>query len=133
VLLTISEMPESYGIGGVSMGLTYYQGVGCSTGLILGKSSYAEISLGYDFTITEKCSGSVGARAGYADWDGGGSGFSDYDISASLSRSLSEKWSAGASIAHIGQGDDKVLPDYASPNRGYDVEVVGVFSLTCDM
>lgn len=121
-----ANIGAGYEIAGVGLGLTYYQGVG---GLI-GTSSYLEFAVGYGYDFSEDFSGEVGARFGFADQDGGESGFQDYDLSAALGYVLSEKWSVGASVAYIGQGDEKVLPE--APGL-YDVNFVGMIGLACDM
>jgi hypothetical protein len=91
----------------------------------MGTSSYTEFAVGYGFDFTETFSGSVDARLGYANQDGGETGFQDYDISASLGYALGESWSIGASLVYIGQGDDIVLPEAPS---AYDVDLVGMLS-----
>ena len=118
-----------YEIVGVALGLTYYQGVGGA----ISTSAYTELSLGYGHEFSDELSAEVGARFGFASPDGGKSGFSDYDLSAAVGYALSEKWSVGASIAYIGQGDDKVLADSTATSAGYDVDFVGVIGLACDM
>lgn len=109
-----------YSIAGIALGAGYYQGIG---GLI-GSSAYADFSAGYDIEATEELVVSLAGRVGYADPDGGKSGFSDYDLSVGASYALGDVWSAGASIAYIGQIDDEVLDDDA-----YDVDVLGMLSL----
>lgn len=127
-----ANIGAGYEVAGVALGLTYYQGIG---GAVNG-SSYIEGSVGYGIDFTEELSGEVGARFGFADYEGGESGLNDYDISAAVSYALGEVWSVGASVAYIGQGDDKVLADtvYAADGSivgdpGYDVSVVGMLSL----
>ena len=117
-----ASVGAGYEIAGVGLGLTYYYGIG---GGING-SSYIELTAGYGLDITEELSGSIDASVGYADIDGGENGLSDYSIGGSVSYALGEVWSAGASLAYIGQIDDDVLPDgmYA-----YDVDIVGMLSL----
>ena len=66
----------------------------------------------------------VNAAAGVDD------GFHNYTLGADLGYAISEKWSASASLTYIGQGDDAVLPD---GTFGYDVDVVGMIGLACDM
>ncbi|MDF7800214.1 hypothetical protein P4C99_12115 [Pontiellaceae bacterium B1224] len=121
-----ANIGAGYEIAGIGLGVTYYQGVG---GLI-GTSSYLEFAAGYGYDFTEELSGSLDARIGFADQDGGESGFQDYDLGASLGYVLSESWSVGASIMYVGQGDDKVLPDGVG---AYDVDFVGMFGLACEM
>ncbi|MCF7818888.1 MAG: hypothetical protein K9M54_13510, partial [Kiritimatiellales bacterium] len=96
-----------YELAGVALSATYYQFVG---GAFVA-SMYGELGAGYDIEASTNLVVSLGARVGYADWDGGESGFSDYDLSIGASYTLSDIWSIGASVAYIGQIDDKVLPD----------------------
>ncbi|VGO14897.1 hypothetical protein PDESU_03467 [Pontiella desulfatans] len=127
-----------YAIGDASLGMTYYQGVGG----VIGSSAYGEFSAGYDIAATEELGVSLGARVGYADPSGGKSGFADYDLSVGVGYALGEVWSVGASIAYIGQIDDKVLGDayYETKDEdgdgeedgwqlGYDVDVVAMLSI----
>ena len=118
-----------YEIAGIALGLTYYQGVG---GLI-GTSSYTELAAGYGIDISEAISASIDATAGFADQDGGENGFQDYSIGASLGGPITDTWSWGAAVTYVGQGDDEVLPDTTATSLGYDVDVVGVLSLACEM
>ncbi len=121
-----ANMGAGYEVAGIALGLTWYQGVG---GLI-GTQSYVELALGYALDITEEFSASVDARFAYLDPSAGTSGFSDYDIGASLAYALGETWSVGASLTYIGQGDDTVLADASLlGGPGYDVDVVGVLSV----
>lgn len=116
-----------YSIAGVGLGATYYQGVGGA----ISTSAYFELAAGYDLEVTEDLAVSLGARVGYADPDGGESGFSDYDLSAAVSYPLTDVWSIGASATYIGQIDDDVLgdADKATGTLGYDVDFVGMLSL----
>jgi len=121
-----ANMGAGYEIAGIGLGLTWYQGVG---GLI-GTQSYIEFALGYALEITEEFSASIDARLAYLDPAAGTSGFSDYDIGASVAYLLGDVWSVGASLTYIGQGDDAVLADASLINGvGYDVDVVGVLSV----
>lgn len=118
-----------YEVVGIGLAATFYQGVG---GLI-GSTRYFELGAGYDLPLSDEFVVSFGARVGYADQADNGvmdgeSGFSDYDIGLAASYALSERWSAGASIAYIGQIDDDVLTD-----DNYDKESVGMFSLAYEM
>ncbi len=115
-----------YEVAGVGLGLTYYYGLDGG----IKKSSYIELTAGYGMDFTEELSGSVDGSIAFADIDGGESGLANYTIGASVGYALSEKWSAGASVTYIGQGDDKVLPE--APGA-YDVSVVGMLSLACEM
>jgi uncharacterized protein (TIGR02001 family) len=115
-----------YDLAGVGLAAALYQGVGGN----IGKNLYVDFGAGYDIEATEDLAVSLGARIGYADIDGGESGFSDYDLSIGLGYALGEVWSVGVSIAYIGQIDDKVLTDAdeATKTVGYDVDVVGMLS-----
>jgi len=117
-----ASIGAGYEIAGIGLGATYYVGIG---GGIAG-TSYIELAAGYGFDLTEELSASVDASLGYADIDGGESGFNDYSLGGSVSYALTDVWSAGASLTYIGQGDDMVLPDgmYA-----YDADMVGMLSL----
>ena len=119
-----------YEVSGFYIAGTVYKGVG---GLI-GTQLYLEGALGYGMDISETLSGSVDATFGYLDpdVDGSDSGFNDYTVGASLGYAISEKWSAGASVTYIGQGDDTILVD-VDQGGGYDVDVVGMLSFACDM
>ncbi|MEI6891223.1 MAG: hypothetical protein V5783_03540 [Pontiella sp.] len=123
------SLGAGYEIVGIAVGLTYYQGVGG----VISTSTYTELSLGYGFEFTEDFSAEVGARFGFLNPDDGESGFSDYDLSAGVGYVLSEKWSIGASVAYIGQGDDDVLADSTATDTGYDVDFVGSIGLACEM
>ena len=116
-----------YELAGVALSAAYYQFVG---GVFVG-SIYGELGAGYDIEASTNLVVSLGARVGYADFDGGESGFSDYDLSVGASYALSEVWSIGASVAYIGQIDDEVLTDAdeSTGTLGYDVDVVGTLSL----
>jgi len=121
-----ANLGAGYEIAGIGLSLTWYQGVG---GLI-GAQSYVEFALGYALEFTEDFSGSIDARFAYLDPSAGTSGFSDYDIGASLGYALGDVWSLGATLTYIGQGDDAVLADASLVNGvGYDVDLVGVFSI----
>ena len=115
-----------YEIIGIALGLTYYQGVGGN----IGTSSYTELSIGYGIDFSESFSGSVDARFGFADQDGGEAGFQDYDIGASIAYALNDQWDIGASATYIGQGNEDVL--MKAPGA-YDVDFVGVLSLSCEL
>lgn len=120
-----------YAIGDLSLGATFYQGVG---GLIH-QQRYYELTASYAVdvsSVSEDLSASLDATAGFIDPSihGADSGFHDYTLGGSLSYALTDAWSAGVSGTYIGQGDDKVLPE---GDLGYDTEFVGMFSLACDM
>jgi uncharacterized protein (TIGR02001 family) len=118
-----------YDIAGVSLGATIYKGVGGG----IGTSSYYELSASYGMDLTKELSASIDGRAGFADPEGGKSGFHDYDVGAGLSYALTDKWSLGGSVKYIGQGDSAVLADATSSSAGYDVKVVGMLSVGCSM
>jgi uncharacterized protein (TIGR02001 family) len=121
-----ANLGAGYEIAGIGLGLTWYQGVGG----FIGTQSYVELALGYALEFTEDFSGSIDARFAYLDPSAGTSGFSDYDIGASLGYALGDVWSVGATLTYIGQGDDDVLADASLVNGlGYDVELVGVLSV----
>ncbi|MBN2163055.1 MAG: hypothetical protein JXR25_00410 [Pontiellaceae bacterium] len=106
-----------YEVAGIGLGFGYYVLTDSST-----QDPYADFSVGYGMDLAEDLGAEVGARVGFVN-----STFSDYDISAALSYTLSDVWSIGGSLAYIGQGDEDVLPDgmYA-----YDVDFVGMVSLS---
>jgi uncharacterized protein (TIGR02001 family) len=117
-----------YDLSGVALGVgTYIMAGGDFAGQV-----YADLSAGYDIEASSNLVVSVGARVGaYLDREDSSTmdtGLSDYDLSVGASYALSEAWSAGVSLAYIGQLDDEVLSD-----DDYDVDVVGMFSLACDM
>ncbi len=122
-----ANIGAGYDLAGISLGLTYYQGVG---GLI-GTQVYVEGAIGYALELSEELSASVDATAAYIDPSASGakSGFNDYSIGVGIGYALGENWSLGASLAYIGQGDDKVLADSGPATPGYDVEVVSTLSL----
>lgn len=117
-----------YEISGFYLAGTVYKGVG---GLI-DTQLYLEAALGYGMDFTDDLSGSVDATFAYVDPTTGKSGFNDYSLGASVGYALSEKWSCGASITYIGQGDDTILVD-VDKGGSYDVDVVGMLSVACDM
>jgi uncharacterized protein (TIGR02001 family) len=129
------NLGASYEIAGVGLGLTLYKGVG---GLI-GDQLYVEATAGYGMDFTEELSGSVFGSIGFMNYDQAVAnsvapsledGFHNYSIGADIGYALSEKWSAGASVTYIGQGDDAVLPEGVF---GYDADVVGMIGVACDM
>ena len=111
-----------YDLAGVALGAgAYFMTGGDYVGQI-----YADLSAGYDLEVSEDIAISLGATLGYLEArDGDESGFNDYSLSAGTSIPLSDTWSAGASITYIGEIDDEVLET--------DVDVVGMFSLACEM
>jgi uncharacterized protein (TIGR02001 family) len=80
-------------------------------------SIYAEVGIGHELTIGLAVE--LGATVGYADPDGGESGFSHY--TASLGTSLG---CLGVSVTYIGEIDDDVLET--------DTDVVGMLSVAKD-
>lgn len=124
-----ANMGAGYEVAGVGMGLTYYWTVDGSG------FSYVEGTAGYGLDLTEELSASLDGTIGFADYDGGESGFNDFSLGGSVSYALSELWSVGASLTYVGQGDDKVLPDYdeLTGSLGYDVGVVGMIGVSCEM
>ena len=119
-----ANVGAGYEVVGIALGLTYYQGVGGH----IGTSSYTEFALGYSLDFSDRFSGSVDARFGFVDQDGGETGFSDYDLGGSVSYALNEQWGLGATLTYIGQGDEDVL---AKAPGAYDVDWVGMLSLSC--
>jgi uncharacterized protein (TIGR02001 family) len=129
------NLGAGYEISGVGLGLTVYKGVG---GLI-GDQLYVEATAAYSYDFTEELSSSVFGSIGFMQYDEAiansfapslEDGFHNYTIGADIAYALSEKWSVGAALTYIGQGDDTVLPE---GTFGYDVDVVGMLSLACDM
>lgn len=125
-----------YGIGdfylAASFNYMFYNQAGNATeGQI-----YIPLSADWTTEISEGFSGSAGALVSFlmaGDGNGAGpngqdDGFNHYEIYGALDYDLGEMWSIGGSLAYIGQGDDKVLTDAA-----YDVSVLGMISLSCDL
>lgn len=123
-----ANIGAGFSIADLALGLTAYYGVG---GGVKG-TAYYELTAGYDIAVSEELTASLGASAAYVDFDGGENGLHDGSLSAGFSYALSENWSAGASVAYIAQLDDEVLVD-VEDGGGYDVDVVGMFSIACDM
>lgn len=113
-----------YDLAGVALGAGAY----FMTGGDFAGQVYADFSAGYDIEVSSNLVVSVGGRVGYLEPESGESGFSDYDLSIGTGFPLSDTWSLGVSLAYIGQIDEDVLSDDA-----YDVDVVGMFSLACEM
>lgn len=109
-----------FSVADVALGATVYLGTG---GGING-NEYFEFTAGYDLELSEELGASLGASAAYFDPDSGNSGWSDSSVSASLSYSVCESWSIGASVTYIGQLDDDVLTD-----AQHEVDTVGMLSL----
>jgi uncharacterized protein (TIGR02001 family) len=82
-------------------------------------SIYAELGIGHELTMGEDLAVELGATVGYADPDGGESGFSHY--TASLGTSFG---CLGVSVTYIGEIDDDVLET--------DTDVVGMLSVAKD-
>ena len=122
-----------YEIAGIGLGTTIYSMVG---GDYVGQI-YVDFSASYAYAFTEELEGSLGALIGYIkqgnnvmDFAAGGAddGLNDLVLDAALSYALGEVWSVGASVAYIGQLDDKVLVD-VDKGGSYDVDFVGMLSL----
>ncbi len=84
-------------------------------------SIYAEVGVGHDFTIGEDLGVELGATVGYADVDGGESGFSHFTASVGASYGC-----VGASVTYVGEMEDDILGD------AYDVDLVGMLSVGHD-
>jgi len=95
---------------------------------------YVPVSLDWTTELSEDLEGTVGGLVSYMkQGDGNESaglkdGFNSYEIYGALNYALGDVWSLGGSLVYIGQGDDKVLSDAA-----YDVDLVGMLSLSCEM
>jgi uncharacterized protein (TIGR02001 family) len=95
---------------------------------------YIPLSLDWTTELSEDLDGSVGGLVSYMKQGDGNKnsglkdGFNDYEIYGALNYGLSDVWTLGGSLVYIGQGDDQVLSDAA-----YDVDVVGMLSLSCEM
>ena len=112
-----------YEIAGVGIGATYYRLVG---GSYVGDSWY-ELAISYDADIADTgISAGVAADVRFLDSVTGESGWNDYTLGGSVSYAISDVWSTGVSVTHIGQCDDNVLAEGVG---AYDVELVGMFSL----
>lgn len=121
-----------YEISGVYLDLAWYQGVGGG----IGTQAYIELLAGYALDVSDELSASIDASIAYLDPDDSSaadSGFHNYSIGGSVSYALTDAWSAGASVAYIGQGDDDVLGDSTAGSAGYDVEFVGMIGVACEM
>jgi uncharacterized protein (TIGR02001 family) len=115
-------------VAGIGLGATAYLGVGGAAN----GTAYYELTAGYDLTLSEELTASLGASAAYVDFEDGESGLHDGSLSAGLSYALSDAWNAGISGTYIAQLDDEVLDD-VEDGGGYDVDVVGMFSIACEM
>ena len=108
---------------------------------MIDNQTYVEATAGYGIDIDENLSASIDASVGYLQQSDAAvaadptldDGFHNYSIGASLGYALSEAWSVGLSAMYVGQIDDAVLPDTTTGGVGYDVDFVGMLSLTCDM
>ena len=109
-----------FSVADVALGATVYLGTGGG----IGGNEYFEFTAGYDLELSEELGASLGASAAYFDPDAAGesSGWSDSSVSASLSYSVCESWSIGASVTYITELEGDVLEDY-------DVDTVGMLSL----
>lgn len=113
-----------FDIAGVSLGATVYKLVG---GAYVGDAWY-EFSAGYSIEASEDLAIGLAADARFVDSVTGESGFNDYTLGADIGYALNDVWGIGASLTYIGQGDDTVLAD-VDQGGGYDVDVVGMFSV----
>ncbi len=101
--------------------------------------AYAE----YALEVSEKMDASLGALVSFMKQGnandsilGLDDGFNHYELNGSFSYAVSDMWSIGASLAYIGQLNDKVLPDNTATGNfgnGHDRSVVAMFSVGCDM
>lgn len=89
------------------------------------KDLYVEAGIGYEFEIMGGLDLELGATVGYIEPDEGDSGFTAWSVTAGLGYKC-----ISASVTYYGQIDDDVLPD--GPGA-YDVEVVGMLSLSIDI
>jgi uncharacterized protein (TIGR02001 family) len=90
------------------------------------KTLYVEAGIGQDIDLADGVGLSLGAAVGYVDPDGGESGFSHYNVSASLSFS-----GISAGVTYVGQIDDDVLAD-VEDGGAYDVDVFGTIGVSYD-
>lgn len=109
-------------VAGIAFGTTVYQLIG---GAYVGDTWY-EFGAGYGFDVSETVAVGLAADARIVDSEDGLSGFNDYTLGADISYALNDVWGIGASVTYIGQGDDEVLVE---EDGGYDVDVVGMFSV----
>jgi len=131
----VSDKEANVGAGlnvaGVAIGATAYLYVG---GELTG-TAYFEVTAGYDIEVSEEMDLSLGASAAAVEFDGvpgAENGLHDGSLSAALSYTINENWSAGISGTYIAQLDDEVLVD-VEDGGGYDVEFVGMLSIACEM
>jgi uncharacterized protein (TIGR02001 family) len=119
-------------LGLVDVGLGLFYGIDGG----IDKKFITELSVGKSMDLCEVASLDLGASARYLNPDEGESGFSGYTLSAGLTRGI-----LSASVRYYGQIDDEVLVDRTKVvledgtvayNGSYDVEVVGMLSLSLD-
>lgn len=114
----------------LSPSLGFYYGVdgGIEKSLHVGFALKHKVEMGKDAALT------LGAGVGHENPDEGENGFSYYTASAKLSYKM-----LTASVTHIGQIDDDVLPDAetiveedgtAEFSNGYDVELVAAIGIS---
>jgi hypothetical protein len=115
---------------GASLNYMFYNQAGNATeGQI-----YVPLSADWSTEISEGFTGSAGVLVSFLMAGDGNAaagqddGLNDYEIYGALDYALGELWSVYGSLTYIGQGSDKVLSDTA-----YDVSVLGMIGLSCDM
>jgi hypothetical protein len=95
---------------------------------------YIPFSVDWEMEISEGFTGGAGALISFLMAGDGNAaagqddGLNDYEIYGTLGYDLNDMWAIGASLTYIGQGDDQVLSDAA-----YDVSLVGMLGVTCEM
>lgn len=101
--------------------------------LLTEKQTYLDFSADYGFDISEQLSASAGALVGYMIQGDGNSVFLDdglnqIELYGAADYALGEVWSLNASLAYIGQLNDKVLTDAA-----HDVSILALFGVSCEL
>lgn len=100
---------------------------------------YIPLSVDWTTEISEGFTGSAGGLISFLMAGDGNEklgqddGFNHYEIYGALDYALGEMWSVGGSLAYIGQGDDQVLFDSVGGSVGYDVSVLAMLSLSCEL
>lgn len=94
------------------------------------KDFYYSLSAGYGYDISDAVSLSADASAGYYEPEDGDGGFQDGTVSVGLDYALNDVWSLGAKGTYIAQLDDEILTDANNLFYGYDVDFVGMLSLS---
>jgi hypothetical protein len=95
--------------------------------------TYMDFTADYALDLSEEVDVGVGGLISYMIQGDGNAIFLDdglnhLELYGSVGYDLSEMWSIGASLTYIGQLDDKVLSDVA-----YDVNILGMLSISCEM